>query len=88
MSHYLTRAFDEGYKVGEKPVTVQLLESVVATGQDDLEARLARWGYSARSVADQFNTHPAEIKRLFRGELSPARQAELTHQMMAAGLPV
>lgn len=88
VSHYLTRAFDEGFKVGEKPVTIELLASIVATGQDDVEARLARWGYTARSVADQFNTQTAEIKRLFRGELSPARQAELTQQMMAAGLPV
>ena len=34
---YLTRAFEEGYKVGQKPVTVEVIESILARDIDDLE---------------------------------------------------
>jgi hypothetical protein len=55
---------------------------------DDLEPRLTRHGYSVRTLAEQFNAKPVEIKRLLRGELDAARARELTDEMLAAGLPL
>ena len=40
---------------------------------DDLEPRLTRHGYSVRTLAEQFNAKPVEIKRLLRGELDAVR---------------
>ena len=57
-------------------------------GADDLEPRLTRHGYSVRTLAEQFNAKPVEIKRLLRGELDAARARELTDEMLAAGLPL
>ena len=37
---YLTRSFEEGYRVGQKPVTVEVIESILAKDIDELEPRL------------------------------------------------
>jgi hypothetical protein len=37
------------------------------------------------TLSEQFNAKPAEIKRLLRGELDPARTRELVDEMRAAG---
>jgi hypothetical protein len=48
---------------------------------------LTRSGYDVRSLAEQFDAKPAEIRRLLRGDLDPARSRELLDEMRAAGLP-
>ena len=53
----------------------------------DLEPRLTRNGYDVRSLVEQFDGKPAEIKRLLRGDLDAARTVELMDEMRAAGLP-
>ena len=55
---------------------------------DDLEPQLNRHGYDVKSLADQFDARPAEIKHLLRGSLDPARSRELMDEMRAAGLPL
>ena len=50
-------------------------------------ARFTRNGYDLRSLVDQFDAKPGEVRRLLRGELDAARAVELLDQMRAAGLP-
>ena len=83
----LTLAFEEGFRVGEKPVTAEVVEAVLSRHLEDLEPRLTRHGYTVRVLADQFNARPAEIKLFLRGQLDVARTRELSEQMLAAGLP-
>ena len=40
-----------------------------------------------RSLAEQFDAKPAEIRQLLRGELDACRTQELTDEMRAVGLP-
>ncbi|MDF5724319.1 MAG: AAA family ATPase [Rhizonema sp. PD37] len=88
IEQHLTLAFEAAYLFGEKPVTTTIIESVLSKQIDDLEPTLTRHGYDLRSLAEQFNAKPAEIKLLFRGQLDPARSRELHEQMLAAGLPL
>ena len=88
IEQHLILALEEGYRVGEKPVTPEVVEAVLSKQIDDLEPRLTRHGYNVRSLADQFNAKPAEIKRLLRGEFDATRTQELTDEMLAAGLPL
>lgn len=88
IEQHLTLAFEEAYRIGDRPVTVQVVESILSRQLDDLEPRLTRHGYSVRSLADQFSVKPAEIRQFLRGELSGVRAQELTQQMQAAGLPL
>jgi hypothetical protein len=88
IEQHLILALEEGYRIGEKPITPEVVETVLSKQINDLEPRLTRHGYNVRSLADQFNAKPVEIKRLLRCELDAARTQELTDKMLAAGLPL
>jgi type II secretory pathway predicted ATPase ExeA len=88
IEQHLTLAFEEAFRVGERPVTRQVVEDVLSRHLDDLEPRLTRQGYTVRSLAEQFSAKPAEIRQFLRGELNPARTQELAQSMRAAGLPI
>jgi len=88
IEQHLSLAFEEAYHTGEKPVTAAIIESVLSKQLDDLEPTLTRHGYNAKSLAEQFNTKPAEIRLLFRGQLDAVRAQDLREQMLAAGLPI
>ena len=44
--------------------------------------------FCVKSLSEQLNAKPSEIRCLFRGQLDPARTRELQEQMLAAGLPI
>jgi type II secretory pathway predicted ATPase ExeA len=85
---YLTRSFEEGYRVGQKPVTIEVIESILAKDINDLEPRLTRHGYNAKVLAEVLNAKPREIRALLRGQLAPGRAQELQHEMLAVGIPL
>ena len=87
IGQHLVRAFEAGFEIGARPVDESVAEAVLSLRIDDLEPRLTRNGYDVRSLAEQFDARPAEIRRLLRGGLDPARSAELVDEMRAAGLP-
>ncbi len=64
IEQHLVLAFEAAYQVGEKPVTVAIVESVLSKQVDDLEPTLTRHGYDRRGLAEQFNAKPAEVKSL------------------------
>jgi len=70
---YLTLVFEAAYKVGQKPVEPNVIETVLAKDIDDLEPRLTRHGYNAKVLAEVLNVNLREIKSLLRGQLAPGR---------------
>jgi len=88
IEQHLVLAFEEAFRVDVKPVTAEVVESVLSRHMDDLEPRLVRHGYDARSVAELIGAKPGEVKLLLQGGLEVGRARELTEQMLAAGLPV
>ena len=88
IEQYLTLALEAAYQVGQKPVTLEVIEAVLAADIDALEATLTRYGYSTRALADLLNVRPAEIRSFLHGQLAPGRTQELHGQLLAAGLPV
>ncbi len=88
IEQHLTLAFEEGFRVGERPVTADVVNSVLSRHLDDLEPKLTRHGYSVKSLSDQFSAKPSEIKLFLQGQLDATRTRELSEQMLAAGLPL
>jgi len=88
IERHLTLAFEEAYRLGAKPVPVEIADKVLSRQIDDLEPTLTRHGYDVRTLADQFNAKPVEIKAFLAGTLHPDRTHELTEIMKAAGIPV
>lgn len=87
IGQHLVRAFEAGFEMGIKPIDSGVVDAVFSRQLDDLEPRLTRNGYDAKSLIEQFDAKPAEIRRLFRGDLDAARSRELLDAMRAAGLP-
>lgn len=88
IEQHLSLAFEEAHRMGEKTVTLAVVESILSKQIDDLEPTLTRHGYNIKSLSEQFNAKPAEIRSLFRGQLDPMRTRELQEQMLAVGLPL
>jgi len=64
IERYLTSALEEGWRVGEKPVTAPLVEALLSPQLDDLEPRLRRHGYDIPDLAELINARQGEIRSL------------------------
>jgi type II secretory pathway predicted ATPase ExeA len=87
IEQYLTFAFEQAYQVGEKPVTAEVIDSVMALGLNDLEPKLARHGYNVKALALELNVRQTEIRSFLHGQLPPGRTEELHKQLLAKGIP-
>lgn len=85
---YLTLALEAGYQTGEKPVTAELVNTIMSRQLDDLKPTLARHGYRLMDMTEQFDAKAAEIRTMFSNQLEPKRTAEIRERMLAAGLPI
>ena len=85
-SEHLDSSFEAGFRIGQKPITADIVASTLAPDFDELEPRLTRQGYSVKVLADQFHAKPTEIRRFLNGQLDTGRTRELADQMRSAGL--
>jgi hypothetical protein len=85
---YLTRAFEEAFKVGQKPVDADTVADVLAPELDGLEARLMRNGYNVKLLTEMLAAKPKEVRSFLNGHLPPDRTQELHDQLLAAGVPL
>ena len=81
-------ALEQAYRIGQKPVTTEVVELVLAQGLDDLEPRLIRNGYNAKVLAHLLNLRPTEVRSFLHGQLSTGRTQDLREQMLKLGIPV
>jgi type II secretory pathway predicted ATPase ExeA len=85
---HLALALEAGYQAGERPVTVEVVESILSRHIDDLEPTLTRHGYRIKDLIEQLDAKSADIKALFNNTLDPVRATELREKMLRAGLPI
>ena len=85
---YLGRGFEEAYQIGQKPVTAEMIEGVLAQDINGLESTLTRNGYGLKVVAELVNVRPTEIRSFLQGRLSASRAQELRDEMLAVGIPL
>jgi len=71
IGQHLVRVFEAGFEIGAKPIAAGVVEAVLSRKLDELEAQLTRNGYDLRSLVEQFDAKPAEIRRLLRGGSGP-----------------
>ncbi len=88
IEQYLTRALEKGFRVGERPIAPQLVETILSPQLDELEPRLRWHGYDVRTVAELASAKTSDIQALLRGELEATRTREITDRLRAAGLPI
>jgi type II secretory pathway predicted ATPase ExeA len=84
---YAWRALEEAFLVGERPITADIINEVLAPNLNDLEPKLARYGYSSRILSEQLLAKPNDIKSLLRGtHASEARTKEFQEQLKKLGI--
>ena len=85
-AEHLNRAFEAGFRTGQKPVTAEIVAATLAPDFDDLEPWLTRQGYSVKVLAEQFHAKPSEIRRFLGSQFDAGRTRELADRMRAVGL--
>lgn len=88
IEYYLSRAFEEGYRAGQKPITPEVINTALVNDLDDLEPRLTRHGYNVKVLSEVLNVRPREIRSFLQGRLPPSRTQELQQEMLAVGIPL
>jgi len=83
---YLTRAFVEAFRVGQKPVDADTIKDILAPDLEGLEARMTRNGYNIKLLTDILTAKPKEIRSFLNGQLPTERTQELHDQLLAAGV--
>lgn len=63
VQQHITQALEAGYLTGERPITAELVDSILSRKLDDLDPTLTRLGYRLIDMVEQFDAKPAEIRR-------------------------
>jgi type II secretory pathway predicted ATPase ExeA len=85
--YYAWRTLEEAFLVGEKPVSANIVNEVLVPNLNDLEPKLARYGYSVRVLSEQLHTKPNDIKLLLKGtHASEARANDFLEQLRKLGV--
>jgi len=85
---HLTLAFEHAFRLGEKRVSVEIVEQVLSRAIDELEPTLTRNGYDAPALTILLRAKPAEVRDFLAGTLAADRTREFTEQLRIAGVPV
>ncbi len=88
IEQHLRLAFEEGYRIGQKPVETEIIDAVLAKDINAMEPVLTRHGYNIKALAELLDTKPTEIRSFLHGGLTPARTQELQNSLLAIGIPL
>jgi len=86
VAEHLDRAFADADRTGAEKVTRNIVESTIAAGFEDPDARMARNGYSPQYRARPFDLPRAEMRRYLKGRLDGERTAEISDIVRRGGL--
>ena len=64
---HLSLSLEACYLTGVKPISAELVESVLSRQLDDLEPTLMRHGYRIKDLVKQFDAKPTEINAQLHG---------------------
>lgn len=70
INHYLTQAMEQAYLSGIKPISLEIIQSVLMPDIDSMEAKLVRYGYNTQALCELLNTRPSEVKAYLSGQLN------------------
>lgn len=88
IEQHLRLAFEEAYRIGQKPVETEIINLILAKDINDMEPVLTRHGYNVSALSELLDTKPAEIRSFLHGKLTPARSQELQNTLLKIGIPL
>lgn len=88
IEQHLRLAFEEAYRIGQKPVETEIINLILAKDINNMEPVLTRHGYNVSALSELLDTKPAEIRSFLHGKLTPARSQELQNTLLKIGIPL
>jgi len=85
---YLEFALQESHSIGQKPVTREIVDEILARDFDDLEPKLVRQGYNIKVIASLLNVPPKQVRSFLNGQLDSGRTKEIRDRIQKAGIPL
>lgn len=86
INHYLTRAMEQAYLSCTKPITTEIIHSILVPDLDGIEAKLARNGYNLQALCEILNARPSEVKAYLLGQLNTNKLAEFNKEIYKLGI--
>ena len=83
---YLWLSLQKAYVTGTKPVTKEIVQSVLIPEINGLDAKLARNGYTIKYLCELLNCKPNEIKLFLKGVLSGPKAHEFNQEILKLGI--
>ena len=88
IAEHLNRAFTDTFRMCGDQVSADIVQETNSAGFDDLDTRLARIGYSPKTLAEQFDLTQAEAWRFLKSKLDTDRTTELGDILRQARPPI
>ena len=80
-------ALEQAYLSGVKPITVEIIETILVPDLDGIEAKLARNGYNLQALCAVLNSRPSEVKSYLLGQLNnSSKLAEFNKEIYKLGI--
>ncbi len=86
INHYLTQSLEQAYLSGTKPITSEVIQSVLVPDLDGIEAKLARNGYNLQALCEILNGKPSEVKAYLLGQLNTNKLGEFNKEIYKLGI--
>ena len=86
INHSLVRAMEQAYLSCTKPMTVEIIQSVLVPDLDGIEAKLARSGYNLQALCETLNARPTEVKAYLLGQLNTNKLPEFNKEIYKLGI--
>lgn len=86
INHYAWKSLVKAHQIGQKPVDIDTLQTVISTDLNGIEANLKRNGYNIKALSESVDARPAEIRSFFKNRLTPSRAKEIQDEILRLGI--
>lgn len=86
INHYAWKSLVKAHQIGQKPVDLETLQSVISADFNGIEANLKRYGYNIKTISESVDARPAEIRSFFKGRLVSSRAKEIQEEILKLGI--
>lgn len=84
--YYAWQSLEIAHKIGERPVSVSTVRTVLAPNLNALEVNLVRQGFSEKVLSELLDIKPREVRAFLKGQLPHSRTEELHYQLLCLGI--
>jgi len=86
INHYLAQAMEQAYLTGTKPITCEIVQSILAPDLEGIAAKLARSGYNLSALCEVLNARPSEVRAYLLGQLNSSKLQEFHKEINKLGV--